>query len=65
MARYDGIEFGYRATEGEAIEDQFSNTRMQGFSDVVRNRIVTGNYFLLARQAIQFRVIHLRDFYII
>lgn len=49
MARYDSIEFGYKCDEGRTVEESFSAARSKGFSDVVKNRIVGGNYFLLAR----------------
>ena len=47
MARYDGIEFGYRADEHFSTEELFAKTRSAGFNDVVRSRILAGNYFLL------------------
>ncbi|XP_070568991.1 glutamyl-tRNA(Gln) amidotransferase subunit A, mitochondrial-like [Ptychodera flava] len=47
MARYDGIEFGHRANENRYLEALFSKTRHEGFNDVVRGRILAGNYFLL------------------
>lgn len=49
MARYDGIEFGFRADESSSTEKLYAATRKLGFNDVVKNRILTGNYFLLAR----------------
>lgn len=49
MARYDGLEFGYRANENESTEKLFATTRRIGFNEVVRNRILAGNYFLLRR----------------
>ncbi|XP_066157832.1 glutamyl-tRNA(Gln) amidotransferase subunit A, mitochondrial [Euwallacea fornicatus] len=49
MARYDGIEFGLRADENTSTEKLFAKSRSLGFNEVVRNRILTGNYFLLAR----------------
>ncbi|XP_033231675.1 glutamyl-tRNA(Gln) amidotransferase subunit A, mitochondrial isoform X2 [Belonocnema kinseyi] len=48
MARYDGIEFGFRADETFSTEELFANTRGMGFNDVVRSRILAGNYFLLS-----------------
>ena len=48
MARYDGIEFGFRADVTTSTEELFAKTRCLGFNDVVRSRILTGNYFLLA-----------------
>lgn len=49
MARYDGVEYGYKANEGKTMEECFSAARSQGFSEVVKNRIICGNYFLLAK----------------
>lgn len=49
MARYDGIEFGFRADEHSSTEQLFATSRSVGFNDVVRNRIFAGNYFLLTR----------------
>lgn len=49
MARYDGIEFGYRPDEKESTEKLFATSRKKGFNEVVRNRILAGNYFLLRR----------------
>lgn len=48
MARYDGIEYGLRAYESSSTEELYAKTRSQGFNDVVRSRILGGNYFLLA-----------------
>jgi aspartyl-tRNA(Asn)/glutamyl-tRNA(Gln) amidotransferase subunit A len=49
MARYDGIEFGYRSPESRSTEEMFSASRSFGFNDVVRGRIISGNFFLLSR----------------
>lgn len=49
MARYDGIEYGYRAEEYSSTEKLYATSRSIGFNEVVRNRILTGNYFLLTR----------------
>lgn len=49
MARYDGIEFGHRAQDDTSTEKLYAMSRSQGFNEVVRNRILTGNYFLLTR----------------
>ncbi|XP_015521549.1 glutamyl-tRNA(Gln) amidotransferase subunit A, mitochondrial [Neodiprion lecontei] len=48
MARYDGIEFGLRVDQNESTEQLYAETRCKGFNEVVRSRILTGNYFLLA-----------------
>lgn len=49
MARYDGIEFGYRSDEDYSTEQLYAKTREEGFNGVVKNRILSGNYYLLRR----------------
>ncbi|CAD5123441.1 DgyrCDS11789 [Dimorphilus gyrociliatus] len=48
MARYDGIEYGFRSN-GESTEQLYASTRAIGLNDAVRERILAGNYFLLSR----------------
>ncbi|KAM7362517.1 glutamyl-tRNA(Gln) amidotransferase subunit A, mitochondrial [Cochliomyia hominivorax] len=47
MARYDGIEYGHRADDDSSTEQLYAKTRAEGFNNVVKTRILTGNYFLL------------------
>lgn len=47
MARYDGLEYGLRPNEMSSTEQLYAQARSMGFNDVVRSRILTGNYFLL------------------
>ena len=47
MSRYDGIEYGLRTSELSSTESLFASVRHQGFNDVVKGRILAGNYFLL------------------
>ncbi|XP_065591431.1 glutamyl-tRNA(Gln) amidotransferase subunit A, mitochondrial [Cyrtonyx montezumae] len=47
MARFDGLEYGHRSDMKESTESMYAATRREGFSDVVRGRILSGNYFLL------------------
>lgn len=49
MARYDGVEFGYRSPNQDSTEQMYAETRSEGFNLVVRRRILAGNYFLLTR----------------
>ncbi|XP_049534716.1 glutamyl-tRNA(Gln) amidotransferase subunit A, mitochondrial [Anopheles darlingi] len=49
MARYDGIEYGHRSKEDASTEQLYAKTRAEGFNSVVKNRILSGNYFLLRR----------------
>ena len=68
MARYDGIQYGLRG-QGGSTEDMFADGRARGFNDVVRGRILAGNYFLLKRhyeeyygQALRIRRLVQQDF---
>jgi len=69
MARYDGLQFGHRADVATSTEDLFAETRAQGFNEVVRGRILAGNYFLLKQnyekyflQALKVRRLILEDY---
>lgn len=45
LARYDGIRYGLRA-EGKTLDEIYANTRMEGFGDEPRRRILVGTYVL-------------------
>ncbi|NP_001080891.1 glutamyl-tRNA(Gln) amidotransferase subunit A, mitochondrial [Xenopus laevis] len=47
MARFDGLEYGHRSDIDDSTEAMYAATRREGFNDVVRGRILSGNYFLL------------------
>ncbi|XP_013865840.1 glutamyl-tRNA(Gln) amidotransferase subunit A, mitochondrial [Austrofundulus limnaeus] len=47
MARFDGLEYGHRSNIDKSTEVMYASTRHEGFNDVVRGRILSGNYFLL------------------
>ncbi|CAG5866195.1 unnamed protein product [Menidia menidia] len=47
MARFDGLEYGHRSPADSSTEAMYASTRHEGFNDVVRGRILSGNYFLL------------------
>ena len=50
MARFDGVEFGHRsATPVTGSDALYAATRHEGLNEVVRGRILAGNYFLLKR----------------
>lgn len=49
MARYDGLRFGIRGDDATSTEQLYAETRSKGFNEVVRSRILSGNYFLLKR----------------
>lgn len=47
MACYDGLEYGHRSLVDGSTDAMFASTRHEGLNDVVRGRILAGNYFLL------------------
>lgn len=47
MARFDGLEYGHRSKMDSSTETMYATSRHEGFNDVVRGRILSGNYFLL------------------
>ncbi|KAJ0008754.1 hypothetical protein NQD34_016169 [Periophthalmus magnuspinnatus] len=47
MARFDGLEYGHRSEMDSSTETMYAISRHEGFNDVVRGRILSGNYFLL------------------
>ncbi|XP_060987894.1 glutamyl-tRNA(Gln) amidotransferase subunit A, mitochondrial isoform X2 [Dama dama] len=47
MARFDGLEYGHRCDNDVSTEAMYAATRREGFNDVVRGRILSGNFFLL------------------
>lgn len=46
LARYDGIKFGYRASDPEDILDFCKRSRSEGFGTEVKRRILLGTYVL-------------------
>lgn len=48
LARYDGVRFGYRATDTETIDELYERSRSEGFGDEVKRRIMLGTYCLSA-----------------
>jgi aspartyl-tRNA(Asn)/glutamyl-tRNA(Gln) amidotransferase subunit A len=47
VCRYDGIEFGYRADERRSSDELYAKSRSESLNEIVRRRILAGNYFLL------------------
>ena len=48
FARYDGLEFGLRSAGPNASTNSlYAASRAAGFGDVVKGRILAGNFFLL------------------
>jgi aspartyl-tRNA(Asn)/glutamyl-tRNA(Gln) amidotransferase subunit A len=48
LARYDGVKYGYRATDTDTLKAMYSRTRDRGFGAEVKRRIVLGTYVLSA-----------------
>ena len=46
LARYDGVRYGFRATDAEELVDMYSKTRSEGFGEEVKRRIMLGTYAL-------------------
>lgn len=46
MARYDGVQYGYRASGAKDILDMYIRTRSEGLGTEVKRRIVLGTYVL-------------------
>ena len=68
LARYDGVQYGFRAP-GENIIEMYRKTRDQGFGAEVKRRIMLGSYALSAgyydayyQKAQQVRTLMVRDF---
>jgi len=48
LARYDGVQYGYRTKTSENIIEMLSKTRQEGFGAEVKRRIMLGTYALSA-----------------
>ncbi len=48
LARYDGVQYGYRAAVADDIVAMYSKTRKEGFGHEVKHRIMLGTYTLSA-----------------
>lgn len=69
FARYDGLEYGHRADDDSSTEALYAASRHEALNEVVRGRILAGNYFLLRgnqekyfRKALQVRRLISDDF---
>lgn len=48
LARYDGVRYGVREN-GKTLDEMYMNTRMAGFGQEVRNRMILGTFFTSAK----------------
>jgi aspartyl-tRNA(Asn)/glutamyl-tRNA(Gln) amidotransferase subunit A len=46
LNRFDGVKFGHRAAEFKDLADMYRKTRVEGFGDEVKRRIMIGTYVL-------------------
>ena len=46
LARFDGVQYGYRNVKTKDIIDMYSITRRDGFGDEVKRRLMLGTYVL-------------------
>jgi aspartyl-tRNA(Asn)/glutamyl-tRNA(Gln) amidotransferase subunit A len=46
LSRYDGVRYGFRASEYQDLTDMYEKTRAQGFGAEVKRRILIGTYVL-------------------
>jgi len=48
LARFDGVRYGYRASDAPTLREMFAKTRSEGFGPEVTRRILLGTYVLSA-----------------
>lgn len=48
LERFDGVKYGYRASEYEGLHDMYKKTRSEGFGAEVKRRIMLGSFVLSA-----------------
>ena len=46
LARFDGVQYGYRNREAAHLLEMYEETRREGFGDEVKRRIILGTYVL-------------------
>uniref|UniRef100_A0A0N5AYD7 Glutamyl-tRNA(Gln) amidotransferase subunit A, mitochondrial n=1 Tax=Syphacia muris TaxID=451379 RepID=A0A0N5AYD7_9BILA len=49
MARYDGVAYGHRSKNTFSTHEMYASGRSEALGEVVRRRILAGNFFLLKR----------------
>ena len=49
LARFDGVKYGFRTDKVDDISNLYSQTKIEGFGDEVKRRILTGAYVLSSK----------------
>lgn len=69
LARFDGIQYGFRANEYNDLDELYMNTRSEGFTNETKRRILLGTYILSGsmrekyyEKAIRLRTLIINDF---
>lgn len=70
LERYDGVHYGYRASDPENLNDLYIRSRSEGFGEEVKRRIMLGTFVLSAGyydayylKALQVRRLIQQDFF--
>ncbi|MCB0728211.1 MAG: Asp-tRNA(Asn)/Glu-tRNA(Gln) amidotransferase subunit GatA [Ignavibacteriae bacterium] len=48
LSRFDGVRYGVRSENSDAVEEMYVNSRSEGFGEEVKRRIMLGTYVLSA-----------------
>ncbi len=48
LSRFDGVNYGYRSSEADSLDETYINSRNEGFGDEVKRRIMLGTFVLSA-----------------
>lgn len=51
LARFDGVRYGFRASNVDSVDEMYGKTRGEGFGDEVKRRIMVGSYILSGENA--------------
>lgn len=46
LERFDGVKYGYRATDYDGLHDMYKRSRTEGFGEEVKRRIMLGSFVL-------------------
>lgn len=46
LARFDGVQYGFRSNQARSVIDTYKKTRQQGFGDEAKRRIILGTFAL-------------------